>query len=178
MTLQVAVFSGVSGAGKTTLIEKLVPLMKASGCRVSVIKHSHHDLELDQPGKDTWRHRDAGAFEVVAASNRQLVLMRQFEVETPLSIHQLLAEVSPVADWILVEGFRDASLCKLELWRQSTGAHVLYPMDPFVVSVVSDTPADLPEPTGLPVFHADDASGVWEWMQANAHRFNYQFPED
>ncbi len=175
--MRVAGFAGYSGVGKTTLIERLIPALRALGQRVSVVKHAHHGPDVDHPGKDSFRHREAGAFEVVVASSRRLVLMREFECEVALTVHQMLADLSPVADWVLVEGFRDADIPKLELWRQEPGGPVLYPLDPFVVAVATDDPATLPEPTGLPVLDINDPQAVVNWMQVHAHRFDYRFPE-
>lgn len=175
--MQVVGFAGFSGVGKTTLIERLIPLLRASGRRVSVVKHAHHGPDVDHPGKDSHRHREAGAFEVVVASSRRLVLMREFEREAVLTVHQLLAELTPVADWVLVEGFRDADIPKIELWRPQPGGHVLYPLDPFVVAVGTDAPEALPEPTGLPVLDINAPAAVAEWLLAQAHRFDYRFPE-
>jgi molybdopterin-guanine dinucleotide biosynthesis protein B len=107
--LKVIVVTGYSNAGKTTLMEKLIPALKALGQRVSVVKHAHHRFEMDHPGKDTWRHREAGAFEVVAASPHRLVLTREFEQSVELPVHAVLAEVYPGVDWVLVEGYRDCN---------------------------------------------------------------------
>ena len=85
--------AGFSGAGKTTLVEAMIPLLKAAGQRVSVVKHAHHSFNIDHEGKDTWRHRAAGAFEVVVASNARLALMREFEQEAALTVHQVIAEL-------------------------------------------------------------------------------------
>ena len=89
--MKVIVVTGYSNAGKTTLMEKLIPALKALGQRVSVVKHAHHRFEMDHPGKDTWRHREAGAFEVVAASPHRLVLIREFEQSVELPVHAVLA---------------------------------------------------------------------------------------
>ena len=89
--MKVVAFAGFSGSGKTTLVEQLIPAMKLRGLRVSVVKHAHHKFDIDHPGKDTWRHREAGAFEVVAASRHRLVLMREFEQPVELGVHHLLA---------------------------------------------------------------------------------------
>ena len=175
--MHVVGFSGVSGVGKTTLIERLIPLFRRAGIRVSVVKHAQKGLDVDHPGKDTWRHREAGAFEVVAASSRRLVLTREFEVEVDLTVHQLLAELTPVADWVLVDGYRDADIPKLEVWRQDVGGLVVYPLDPFVVAVVTDAPDALPEPTGLSVLDIDNAEEVLAWLLPHAYRFEYRFPE-
>jgi len=86
--MKVVGFAGYSGSGKTTLVEQLIPALKFRGLRVSVVKHAHHQFDIDHPGKDTWRHREAGAFEVVAASQIRLVLMREFERPAEIGVHQ------------------------------------------------------------------------------------------
>jgi molybdopterin-guanine dinucleotide biosynthesis protein MobB len=83
-----------------------------------VVKHAHHKFDIDHPGKDTYRHREAGAFEVVVASDKRLALMREFELPAELSVHQLLAELLPGVDWVLVEGFKHSNLLKIEVWRR------------------------------------------------------------
>ena len=142
--MKVVGFAGYSGSGKTHLIERLIPLLKAKGLRVSVVKHAHHRFDIDRPGKDTFRHREAGAFEVVVASGRRLALMREFERETQLSVHHLIAELYDGIDWVLVEGFREAQLPKIEVWRQiddERGARPLrYPHDAWVRAVATDAP--------------------------------------
>lgn len=178
ITLHVVGFSGSAGAGKTTLIEKLIPLFRQAGQRVSVVKHAHHGLELDHAGKDTWRHRQAGAFEVVAASPQRLVLMREFEVLAELSVHHLLAELSPVVNWAFVEGFRGADIHKLELWRGGNAGPVLYPDDPFVAAVLTDEPSALPHPTGLPVLNLNEPDAVMAWLLQHAQRFQYRYPDE
>ncbi len=176
--MHVVGLAGSSGVGKTTLIEQLIALLRQAGQRVSVVKHAHSGLEFDQPGQDTWRHRQAGAFEVVAASSQRLVLMREFEVETELKVHHLLAELSPVANWVLVEGFRGAAIHKLELWRASTGGHVQYPDDPFVAAVLTDEPSALPYPTSRPVFDLKEPAALAAWLLQHAQRFEYRFPTE
>ncbi len=91
--MKVVGFAGYSGSGKTTLIERLIPELRRRGQRVSVVKHARHGFDMDRPGKDTFRHREAGAFEVVVASNERLALLREFEVEHELTVHQLIAEL-------------------------------------------------------------------------------------
>lgn len=90
--MRVVGFCGPSGSGKTTLIERLLPLLRARGLRVSVIKHAHSGFDIDQPGKDSWRHRRAGAFEVLLASDQRIAKLREFEVTAQPPVHQLLAE--------------------------------------------------------------------------------------
>ena len=112
--MKVAGFAGYSGAGKTTLVERLIPALKARGLRVSVVKHAHHRFDIDHPGKDTFRHRQAGAFEVVVASDRRLALMREFEQPAQLTVHHLLAELYEGVDWVLVKAFATATCTS---WR-------------------------------------------------------------
>lgn len=172
--MRVVCFAGHSGVGKTTLIEGMIPAMKAQGLRVSVVKHAHHELDIDHPGKDTYRHREAGAFEVVAASPGRLVLIREFEQPAQLSVHQLIAELYDGVDWVFVEGFKHSNLLKIELVRGRSEAHQLYPTDPFVVAVVCDDLAWLSEPTARPVLALNDAGAVARWLVHNGDRFDYE----
>ncbi len=171
--MKVVAFAGFSGAGKTTLIEQLIPLLRQQGLRVSVVKHAHHGLELDQPGKDTWRHREAGAYEVVAASPQRMVLMREFERPTELTVHDLIRALHPGVDWVLVEGFRDCNLMKIEVWRASTGRPARYPDDAFVAAMATDSPGQMPEATLRPVLNLNDAPAVVAWLLDNQDRFEY-----
>ena len=173
--MKVLLVAGYSGSGKTTLVEQLIPALKARGQRVSVVKHAHHRFEVDHPGKDTWRHREAGAFEVVAASPQRLVLQREFEQTTELSVHHVLAELYSGVDWVLVEGYRDSNLPKLEVWRAAHGKPALYPNDPFVVAIATEGAgaAGLPEPTGLPVLDVNNSNAVADWLLSQGERFAY-----
>ena len=173
--MKVIGFSGYSGSGKTTLVEKLIVRLKLSGQRVSVVKHAHHTFDIDHEGKDSWRHREAGAFEVVIASDRRLAKIREFEVHAAPTVHQLINELYD-CDWVLVEGFKHASLPKIEIWRASTGQPAQYPDDPFVVAVCTDTPALLPHPTGLPVLDLNSADAVAEFLLAHPGRYEYTSP--
>jgi molybdopterin-guanine dinucleotide biosynthesis adapter protein len=172
--VKVVAFSGHSGVGKTTLMEQLLPLLKSQGLRVSVVKHAHHPLDIDQPGKDTWRHREAGAFEVVAVSPQRLVLMREYERSFEMTAHQAIAELYPGVDWVLVEGFSSTDLLKVEVWRHATAKPARYPDDPFVVAVATDSPEQLPEVTLRPVLDLNRIEGISKWLIDNADRFEYE----
>jgi molybdopterin-guanine dinucleotide biosynthesis adapter protein len=165
--------AGFSGSGKTTLVEQLIPLLRARGQRVSVVKHAHHSFDIDHPGKDTARHRAAGAFEVVVASSSRLALMREFEQKTTLNVHQLIAELYEGVDWVLVEGFKQSDLQKLEVWRASVGKPALYLNDAFIVAVATDSPDQLPLATQRPVFDLNAPDTVADWLVSNAKRFEY-----
>lgn len=171
--MKVIALSGESGAGKTTLLEKLLPALRAQGQRVSVVKHAHHRFEPDQPGKDTWRMRQAGAFEVVAASDRRLMLLREFEQPAQLSVHHLLAELWDGVDWALVEGYKDSNLLKLEVWRAAAGKPARYMEDDLIVAIATDSPAQLPYETLRPVLDLNDPDAVARWLLDNGDRFDY-----
>ncbi len=168
-------FCGYSGSGKTTLVEKLIGHLKRAGQRVSVVKHAHHAFDIDREGKDSWRHRQAGAHEVVIASNRRLAKIREFEVRADPSVHQLVAELHD-CDWVLVEGFKRSALAKIEIWRPAHGAPVQYPHDPHVVAICTDSPGELPEPTALPLLDLNDAGAVAAFLLRDAARFRYTPP--
>ncbi len=175
--VKVVGFAGYSGSGKTTLVEQVIPALKKRGLRVSIVKHAHHKFDIDKPGKDTWRHREAGAFEVVAASNMRLALMREFEKPSELSVHHLIAELYAGVDWVLVEGFKSSDLLKIEVWRALSAEYVplpvRYPDDAFIVAIATDTPQSLPVPTLLPVLDLNDPDSVAEYLVQNEHRFDY-----
>ena len=177
--MKVVGFAGFSGSGKTTLVERLIPALRLRGLRVSVVKHAHHKFDIDHMGKDTWRHREAGAFEVVVASDRRMALMREFEQPAVMSVHQMLAELYEGVDWVLVEGFKDSDLLKIEVWRGAVDGYVakpaLYPDDDFVVAIATNTPAQLPQATLRPVLDLDDPDAVVEWLVQNGERFDYSF---
>jgi molybdopterin-guanine dinucleotide biosynthesis protein B len=177
--MKVAGFAGFSGSGKTTLVEQLIPELRLRGLRVSVVKHAHHSFDVDHPGKDTYRHREAGAFEVVAASDKRLMLVREFERPAVLSVHHLLAELYQGVDWVLVEGFKESDLLKIEVWRLPEAGQparpVRYPEDDFVAAIATDAPGQLPVPTGLPVLDLNSPSAVADFLLEQAHRFEYDW---
>lgn len=166
-------FAGYSGSGKTTLVERLIPALKMRGLRVSVVKHAHHDFDIDHPGKDTYRHREAGAFEVVVASDRRLALMREFERPGALNVHHLIAELYDGVDWVLVEGFKASNLLKMEVWRPDAGKPARYPDDEFIVAIATDAPDRLPMATLRPVLDLNDPDAVAQWLVDNGDRFHY-----
>jgi len=115
----------------------------------------------------------------VAASDQRLVLMREFERPTELSVHQLLAELYEGVDWVLVEGFKDSDLLKIEVWRGAADGYVakpaLYPDDDFIVAIATNTPAQLPQTTLRPVLDLDDPDALVEWLVQHGQRFDYSF---
>ena len=172
--MKVVAFTGYSGAGKTTLVERLIPALRQQGLRVSVVKHAHHHFDIDHAGKDTFRHREAGAFEVVVASSKRLALMREFEQPAQLNVHQLLAELYEGVDWVLVEGFKDCDLHKIEVWRAQSGRAPNYPNDDFIVAIATDSPEQLPQATARPVLDLNDQQTLARWLIVNQARFEYQ----
>jgi molybdopterin-guanine dinucleotide biosynthesis protein B len=171
---------GSSGSGKTTLAEGLIQALKAAGCRVSVIKHAHKHFDIDRPGKDSYRHREAGAFEVLVANSRRLALMREFDAELEPSVHQLIAELADLSatgfeHWVIVEGFKHADLPKVEVWRAAHDKPLIFPNDPFVVAIASPDP--LPVATGLPVLDLNDPAAIAAFLRQDAARYDYVPPE-
>ena len=177
--MNVVGFSGYSGSGKTTLVEQLIPALKKRGLRVSVVKHAHHKFDIDHPGKDTFRHREAGAFEVVVASSNRLALIREFEKLTEMTVHQLIAELHHGVDWVLVEGFKSSDLLKIEIWRAPSASYegkpARYMDDEFIVAIATDAPDQLPQATSRPVLDLDNANAVADYVVDNQKQFNYSF---
>jgi molybdopterin-guanine dinucleotide biosynthesis protein B len=152
-------FAGWSGSGKTTLIEQLIPRFVQRGLRVSLIKHAHHTFDIDQPGKDSYRHRHAGAAEVLVTSSRRWVLMHELRGVQEPSFEEQVRRISP-CDLLFVEGFKHAPIPKLEVWRQATGEPLLHPNDPHIVAVASDAKVD----TTLPLLDLNDVPGISEFI--------------
>ena len=151
--------AGWSGAGKTTLIVALLPRLRARGLRVSTIKHAHHGFDIDRPGKDSFRHREAGAHEVLVASGLRWALLHEVDGPEP-SLADLLTHLAPV-DLVLVEGFRGTPGAKLEVYRPAVGQPPLWPERPDVLAVASDTA--LPD-CDRPVLPLADADAVAAWI--------------
>jgi len=152
-------FAGWSGSGKTTLIEKLIPRFVKRGLRVSLIKHAHHTFDVDQPGKDSYRHRQAGAAEILVTSSRRWVLMHELRGAHEPSFEEQLQRLSP-CDLLLVEGFKFAPIPKLEVWRAATGEGLLHPNDPHILAVASDSRVE----TKLPCFDLNNVDGIEEFV--------------
>ncbi len=148
-------FAGWSGSGKTTLIEKLIPVFVARGLRVALVKHAHHDFDIDQPGKDSWRHRQAGASEVLISSAQRWALMHELRGEPEPTLAEHLARLSP-CDLVLVEGVKREAIPKLEIHRPSVGKPLLYPDDARIVAIASDQPLEAP----LPQFDLNDTAAI------------------
>jgi molybdopterin-guanine dinucleotide biosynthesis adapter protein len=163
--MRVMGLAGWSGAGKTTLIIKLIPYLRGKGVSVSTLKHAHHAFDVDQPGKDSYLHREAGACEVLVASSRRFALMHELRGAPEPGLGELLARMAP-ADLILVEGFKRDKHAKLEVHRAANGKPFLYPEDPAIVALASDTEEGLPP--HLPRAHLDDIAGIAGLILAHA----------
>jgi molybdopterin-guanine dinucleotide biosynthesis protein B len=129
--------AGWSGSGKTTLMTALIPELKSRGITVSTLKHAHHAFDVDQPGKDSWRHRQAGAQEVMVSSRNRWALMHEMRGAPEPTFDDLVRRISPV-DLLLVEGFKRHPHPKVEVYRPSLGKPLLHPEDPLVVAIASD----------------------------------------
>ena len=157
--------AGFSGSGKTVLIEKLVPLLSAAGLRVSLVKHAHHEFDVDHQGKDSWRHRRAGCSEVLVSSSRRWALRHALRGERAPPLDELLRHLSP-CDLVLVEGFKHDPIDRIEVHRAGGDRPLLHPNDPRVIAVATDEPL----PTALPQFHLDDARAVADFILARLGR--------
>lgn len=153
--MKVIGFAGWSGSGKTTAIERVIALLETRGLVVSLIKHAHHEFDIDYPGKDSHRHRRAGCREVLVTSANRWAVMHELRGRPELSLDEALGCLSP-CDLVIVEGFKRAPIPKIEIWRASLGKPQLFPDDPHVIAVASDGPLD----TGLPVLDLDDPAAI------------------
>jgi len=156
--------AGWSGAGKTTLITRLIPLLAARGRRVATLKHAHHAFDVDQPGKDSYEHRRAGACEVLVSSARRWVQMHELGDGEEATLPELLRRVSP-CDLVLVEGFKSAGHFKLEVFRAANGKAPLHPEDARIVAVASDQP--FPD-ARIPVIDLNDTAGIADVVERHA----------
>ena len=152
-------FAGWSGSGKTTLIEQLIPRFVKRGLKVSMIKHAHHSFDVDQPGKDSYRHRNAGASEVMVVSDIRWVIMHELRGEPEPSLEDQIERISP-CDLLLVEGHKHHPLPKLEVWRSENGKPLLHPEDGHIVAIASDIALE----TKLPRFDLDDYDDIGDFI--------------
>jgi len=159
MGMKVFGFAGYSGSGKTTLIEKLIPNFTARGLRVSLIKHTHHNFDVDQPGKDSWRHRQAGASEVLLTCDTRWVLMHELRDAPEPTLEEQLKVLSP-CDLVLVEGFKTTPISKLEIHRPAHGRPPIWPENPSVVAVAADEKIACP----LPVLDLNDHQAIADFI--------------
>ena len=148
-------FAGWSGSGKTTLIEQVIPRFVRAGLKVSLIKHAHHRFDVDQPGKDSFRHRAAGCSEVLVTSGERWVLMHEMRGEKESTLEEQIARISP-CDLLLIEGYKRYPLPKLEIFREANGKPLLYPEDEHIVAVAADTQVQ----SRLPQFGLDDYDAI------------------
>lgn len=148
-------FAGWSGSGKTTLIEQLIPRFNAHGLTVSLVKHAHHEFDLDRPGKDSFRHREAGCREVLVSSAARWALQHELRGAPELTLEAALQHLSP-CDLALAEGFKASAIDKLEVYRASLGKGLLHPHDPNIVAVATDGPLA----STLPVLPLGDPDAV------------------
>jgi molybdopterin-guanine dinucleotide biosynthesis protein B len=149
---------GWSGSGKTTLLTGLIPLLRARGLSVSTVKHTHHGFDMDRPGKDTYRHREAGAHEVLVAAGTRWALLHEVAGAEP-GLPELLGRLDPV-DLVLVEGFKSHPFPKLEVHRPSLGKPPIWPEQPDIVAIASDTVVR----AELPVLPLNDHAVIAAWL--------------
>jgi len=156
--------AGWSGSGKTTLIKKLIPRLIARGTTVSTLKHAHHGFDLDQPGKDSFFHRAAGATEVIISSAKRWAILHELRDEPEWDLGHLVAKMSPV-DLVLVEGFKRDAFPKLEIHRAENGKPLIHPEDTHIVAIASDEP--LPQ-VSVPVVDLDDVEAIADLLLKHA----------
>jgi molybdopterin-guanine dinucleotide biosynthesis adapter protein len=161
--MKVIGLAGWSGAGKTTLLSRVIPYFIKQGLRVSVIKHAHHEFDVDVPGKDSWVHRQSGAAEVLVSSARRWALMHELRGAVEPRLPELLTKMSRV-DLVVVEGFKRAPHRKIEVHRAANGKPMLFPDDPGIAGIATDTAVE----TTLPVAHLDDIPAIAAMIQGAA----------
>jgi molybdopterin-guanine dinucleotide biosynthesis protein B len=154
--MRIVGLAGWSGSGKTTLLVRVIPVLVGRGLRVSTIKHAHHRFDIDHPGKDSHRHRSAGASEVLICSGERWALMHELRGTAPPTLDELLGKLSAV-DLVIVEGYKRDRHPKLEIHRPSVGKPLLYPEDPDIFAVACDVPL---APSRLPVVDLADAEAI------------------
>ncbi|MCP3671200.1 MAG: molybdopterin-guanine dinucleotide biosynthesis protein B [Gammaproteobacteria bacterium] len=159
-------FAAYSGTGKTTLLKQLLPLLCSGGLRVGMIKHAHHDFDIDTPGKDSYELRKAGASEMLIASGRRWALMVETDGEGDPQLQEMLNRLDQSSlDLVLVEGYKHEAFPKLELHRPSVGKPLIFPDDPDIIAIATD--GALSEPTNLPLLDINDIQAIAEFVTAD-----------
>ena len=154
-------FAAYSGTGKTTLLEKIIALLRQQGLRVATVKHAHHDVDIDQPGKDSWRHRQAGASQVLLVCDRRMALVQEFDAPQEMDVHAMLAQ----------------------LWRAPAPGQPVRPLqclsDPSVLALATDAPQQLPQPlpTQVALLDLNAPEAIVAWMLAQGERLQYVPPK-
>jgi molybdopterin-guanine dinucleotide biosynthesis protein B len=172
-SLPILGFAGYSGSGKTTLLVQILPLLKQRGLRVGLIKHSHHDFEIDYPGKDSYELRKAGADQVLISSKHRWALITETAGAKEPSLADLLVHLDPQAlDLILVEGFKFEAIPKIEIHRPNLGKPLLFPNDPGFIAIAADAP--LPISATIPVLDLNQPFEVADFIMNSV----LDFPHD
>ena len=161
--MKVIGLAGWSGAGKTTLLTRLIPLLRARGLSVSTIKHAHHAFDIDVPGKDSWKHREAGATEVLVSSSNRFALMHELRGAPEPELPELLSRMARV-DLVIVEGFKRVPHRKIEVYRADNAKPLLFPNDPAIVGIAAMGDVQ----TDLPCVHLDDVDAIAAMVLAAA----------
>jgi molybdopterin-guanine dinucleotide biosynthesis protein B len=156
--------AGWSGSGKTTLVTSVIPVLAGRGLKVATVKHAHHEFDIDQPGKDSWLHREAGASEVAIVSSRRWAIVHELREAPEPPLAEILAKLSP-ADLVIVEGFKRHAHPKLEVYRAEVGKPLLHSDDDCIVAIATDAP--LPQ-AQVPVLMLSDLEGIANVLQAEA----------
>ena len=164
-------FAAFSGTGKTTLLEKLIPQLTKQGIRIAMIKHAHHEFDIDKPGKDSYRLRKAGAQQMLIASSRRQALMTENDPPQEPRLDELITRLDlDNIDLVLVEGFKHVSFPRIELHRKALGKTLLHPEDPGIIAVASDHMADCGD---LPALDLNDSAAITKfiiaWLETATH---------
>jgi len=163
-TMRIIGLAGWSGSGKTTLVTKVIPRLLARGLKVSTLKHAHHGFELDQPGKDSFMHRAAGATEVIVSSAKRFAILHELRSEPEWDLADLVGKMSPV-ELVLVEGYKRDAFPKLEIHRAANGKPLIHPEDPRIVAIASDVALPAAK---VPVVDLNDVEAIADLLIKHA----------